>query len=212
MSDDSTDFLSSFCLLLTGLAVPLLICLSPKTFATGETSKHFTVTVLFFLMSLQMCFLFERLFTLIAVECGEKWEVGMDTLDMQFQGSLISEGLLTLSTHPLLFVGERMCLFNMSLQFFHSFKLFAAMGAMVLFSWFLEWVLGWHLMDLALVSFEMLGRDGNLANATFSHHRYFLIAPLAPSVFYKLFEVGKLLQALFTGNSFPMSPQLMVPQ
>ena len=46
MSDDSTVFLSSFCLL-TGLAVPLLICLPPKTFATGGTSKHFTVTVLF---------------------------------------------------------------------------------------------------------------------------------------------------------------------
>ena len=85
-----------------------------------------------------------------------------------------------------------MSLFNVPLHFFHSFKLFAAMGAIVLLSWLLEWVLGWHLMDLALVSFEMLGRDGNLANATFNHHRYFWIAPLAPSVFHKLFEVGKL--------------------
>ena len=163
-------------------------------------------------MFLQMCFLFERLFTLIAVECGEKWEVGMDTLDMQFQGSLISEGLLTLSTLPLLLVGERMCLFNVSLQLFHSFKLFAAMGAVVLFNRFLEWILGWFLMDLAHVSFKMPRRNGNLANSTFTHHRYFWFASLTPSVFYKLFEVSKLLQALFTGNSFPMSPQLMVPQ
>ena len=156
MSDDSTVFLSSFCPLLTGLAVPLLIRLPPKTFATGGTSKHFTVTVLFLLMSLQMCFLFERLFTLIAVECGVKWEVSVDALCVRFQVSLKKEGLFTLSTIPLLLVGGGMGLCKVSLQLFHSFEFLAALGAIPLFFWFLEWVLGSYLMDLALVSFKIL--------------------------------------------------------
>ena len=106
-------------------------------------------------MSLQVPFHSKRLFTQMAVECREKWEVGVNTLYVQFQVSLQSEGLLTLSTLPLPFVGEEMSLFNMPLHFFHSFKLFAAMRAMVLFNWFLEWVLGWQLMDLSHVSFEV---------------------------------------------------------
>ena len=170
----------------------LLIRLPLEIFATGGAREHFTITVLLLLVPLQIPFQFEDHFTLIAIECGVKWEVGVDALYVQLQVSLQGIGLLTLSTLPLLFVGERMSLFNVSLHFFHSFKLFAAMRAMVLFSWFLEWVLGRHLMDLDHVSFEILRRERNLANATFSHHRYFLIAPLAPSVFYKLFEVGKL--------------------
>ena len=101
---------------------------------------------------------------------------------------------------------------NVSLHIFHSFKLLIAMGAMMQFSWFLEWVLGWYLVDLCHVSFEMLRRDGNLANATFDRHRYFWIASLAPSVFYKLLEISKFLRALLTAYSFSMSPQLMIPQ
>ena len=115
--------------------------------------------MLFLLVPLQIPFQFEKLSTLIAIECGEEWEVGMDALYVQLQVSLQRKGLLTLSTLPILFDDERMSLFNVPLHFFHSFKLFAAMGAMVLFSWFLEWVLGWHLMDLAHVSFTILRSD-----------------------------------------------------
>ena len=136
----------------------------------------------------------------------------MDALCVQFEVSLKKEGLLTFSTLPLLIFGERMDIHNVSLHIFHSFKLLTAMGAMMQFSWFLEWVLGWYLVDLCHVSFEMLRRDGNLANATFDRHRYFWIASLAPSVFYKLLEVSKLFGALLTTHSFPMSPQLMIPQ
>ena len=75
----------------------------------------------------------------MAVECGVKWEVGMDVLYVEFQVSLKSEGLLTLLTIPLLLVGERMKIFNVSLHIFQSFKLLTAngVGAMVHFSWFL---------------------------------------------------------------------------
>ena len=137
-----TVFLSSFFQFLTGNAVPLLIWLSLKTFATGGASEHFTITVLFLLVPFQGCFLFEGLFTLIAVECGEKWEVGMDALCVQFQVSLMKEGLLTLSTLPLLLVGGKMDLCKVSLQLFHSFEFLAALRAIPLFFWFLEWVLG----------------------------------------------------------------------
>ena len=167
--------------------------------------------MLFLLVPLQICLLFERLFTLIAIECGEKWELGVGVLYVQFQISLQCIGLFTLFTLPLLFVGQRMSLFNVSLHIFHSFKLYTAMGAVMFFSWFLEWVLGWHLMDLPHVSFEMPS-NGNLANLAFNHHRPFWIAVLAPFVFYKLFDVCKLFGALFTGNSFPMNSQLMIPQ
>ena len=136
----------------------------------------------------------------------------MDALCVQFEVSLKKEGLLTFSTLPLLIFGERMNIHNVSLHIFHSVKLLTAMGAMMQFSWFLEWVLGWYLVDLCHVSFEMLRRDGNLANATFDRHRYFWIASLAPSVFYKLLEISKLLRALLTAYSFSMSPQLMIPQ
>ena len=136
----------------------------------------------------------------------------MDTLCVQFEVSLKKEGLLAFSALPLLIFGERMNVHNVSLHIFHSFKLLTAMRAMVHFSWFLEWVLGWYLVDLCHVSFEMLRRDGNLANATFDRHRYFWIASLAPSVFYKLLEISKFLRALLTAYSFSMSPQLMIPQ
>ena len=138
----------------------------------------------------------------------------MDALCAQFQVSLQSVRLLTLFTLPLHLVCERVKIFHMSLHIFHSFELLAAKGiwAMMHFSWFLEWVLGRFLMNHSHVSFEMMRSDGNLANATLSHHRYFLISSLAPSVFYKLLEVSKLFGALLTTHSFPMSPQLMIPQ
>ena len=176
--------------------MPLLIRLPLKTFSTGGTREHFTITVLFLLVPRQVPFHFERLSTLKAIECGEKWEVGVNAFKVHFQVSLQSEGFLTLSTLPLLLFGEKsMRLFNVSTHFFNSSKLFPAMGAMVLLSWFLEWVLGWYSMDLSHVSFAILRGDGNLANITFSHHQCFLIASLAASValsvFYKLTEVGK---------------------
>ena len=95
--------------------------------------------MLFLLVPCQIPFQFEGLFTLIAVECGVKWEVGMDALYVEFQVSLKSEGLLSLITLPLLLVGERMKIFNVSLHIFQSFKLLTAngVGAMVHFSWFL---------------------------------------------------------------------------
>ena len=138
----------------------------------------------------------------------------MDTLSVQFEVSLKKEGLLTLSTLPLLSVGERMKIFNVLLHIFHSFKLLTAEGiwAMMHFSGFLEWVLGWFFMDHPHMPFEILRRDGNLANATLSHNRYLWVAFLAPSVLYKLFEVSKLFRALLTANSFSMSPQLMILQ
>ena len=150
----------------------------------------------------------------MAVESGVKWEVGMDALYVEFQVSLKSEGLLTLFTLPLLFVGERMKIFDVSLHIFHSFELLTAKGmlAMMHFSWFLQWILGWFFMDIPHMSFEILQRDLNLANATLSHYRYLWIAFLAPSVLYKLFEVSKLFRALLTANSFSMSPQLMILQ
>ena len=151
-----TVFLSSFFQFLTGNAVPLLIWLSLKTFATGGASEHFTITVLFLLVPPQSPFQFERLLTLMAVECGEKWEVGVDALCVQFQVSLQSEGLLTLSTLPLFLVCEKMSLFNVSPHCFLPCELFTTMETMVLLSWFLEWILGWHLMNLSHVSFEIL--------------------------------------------------------
>ena len=107
-------------------------------------------------MPRQIPFKFEGLFTLVAVECGEKWEFGMDTLYVEFEVSLQSEGLLTLTTLQLLLVGGKMDLCKVSLQLFHSFEFLTALGAMPLFIWFLEWVLGWPLMDLAHVSFQIL--------------------------------------------------------
>ena len=80
----------------------------------------------------------------------------MDALCVQFEVSLKKEGLLTFSTLPLLIFGERMNIHNVSLHIFHSFKLLIAMGAMMQFSWFLEWVLGWFIMDHPIVSFEIL--------------------------------------------------------
>ena len=133
-----------------------LICFSPKFFATGGAREHFTSTVLFLLVPCQISFHFERLFTLIAVECGVKWEVSVDALCVRFQVSLKKEGLFTLSTIPLLLVGGGMGLCKVSLQLFHSFEFLAALGAIPLFFWFLEWVLGSYLMDLALVSFKIL--------------------------------------------------------
>ena len=55
----------------------------------------------------------------------------MDELVVQFQVSLILEGLLTLSTLPLLLVSESVSLFNVSLHVSQSFELFCAMGARV---------------------------------------------------------------------------------
>ena len=60
--------------------MPLLIRLPLKTFSTGGTREHFTITMLFLLVPLQIPFQFEKLSTLIAIECGEEWEVGMDAL------------------------------------------------------------------------------------------------------------------------------------
>ena len=137
-----TVFLSSFFQFLTGNAVPLLIWLSLKTFATGGASEHFTITVLFLFVPCQISFHFERLFTLIAVECGEKWEVSVDTRCVRFQVSLKKEGFFTLSTLPLLLVRGEMDLCKVSLQLFHSFEFLAALGAMPLLIWFLEWVFG----------------------------------------------------------------------
>ena len=128
----------------------------------------------------------------MAVECGEKWEVGVDALCVQFQVSLQSEGLLTLSTLPLFLVCEKMSLFNVSPHCFLPCELFTTMETMVLLSWFLEWILGWHLMNLSHVSFEILRRDGILANATFNYHRYFWLTSLTSSVFYKILKIGKL--------------------
>ena len=118
----------------------------------------------------------------------------MDALCVQFQVPLQSVRLLTLFTLPPHLVCERVKIFHMSLHIFHSFELLAAKGiwAMMHFSWFLEWVLGWFLMNHSHVSFEMMRRDGNLANATLSYYRYLWIAFLAASVLHKLFEVAKL--------------------
>ena len=87
-----------------------------------------------------------------------------------------------------------MKIFNVSLHIFHSFELLTAKGilAMMHFSWFLQWVLGWFFMDIPHMSFEILHRDWNLANATLSHCSYLWIAFLTPSVLHKLFEVAKL--------------------
>ena len=80
----------------------------------------------------------------------------MDSLCVQFEVSLRKEGLLTLSTLPLLIFAERMNVHNVSLHIFHSVKLLTAMGAMVHFSWFLQWVLGWFCMDHSHMPFEIL--------------------------------------------------------
>ena len=116
-------------------------------------------------------------------------------------------------TLALLFESDSMSLFNMSLHVFHSFKLFTTMRArVVLFSWLLKWILDWDLMDFSHVSFEVLGSDWNFAHCTISHRWQFWLASLASAMFYKLLPVRKLFLTFVTVKSFPMSPQLMIPQ
>ena len=124
----------------------------------------------FLFMSLQVSFLIKRLNTLVTLVSGEKRR--MDSLHMQLEVSLQSEGLFTVWAFLFLAIALTVSFTLVASHILLSFETFFTNRAREAHTPSLrKWYSHGYTMDLSVVSLEVSDRDEGLTKFTLFHFR-----------------------------------------